>query len=229
MPDRKKLVILSGAGISQESGIETFRGNDGLWENHRITDVATPDAFERDPELVLNFYNYRRKNVRQAKPNPAHSICVRLEKHFNVQIITQNIDDLHERAGSSNVLHLHGCIEQARSVKNDHVLIDLNGKDIHLGDLADDGGQLRPHVVWFGENVPEIENAAQLVAEADLLLIIGTSLKVYPAAGLMDFYNREKPIYLIDPMDLDISTNKRIKHIKEKASLGMLHFYEELV
>jgi NAD-dependent deacetylase len=229
MPDRKKLVILTGAGISQESGIETFRGNDGLWENHRITEVATPDAFERDPELVLNFYNYRRKNVREAKPNPAHSICVRLEKHFDVHIVTQNIDDLHERAGSSKVLHLHGCIEQARSVNNDQVLIELKGKDIHLGDLAEDGGQLRPHVVWFGENVPEIENAARLVAEADLLLIVGTSLKVYPAAGLMDFYNRELPIYLIDPMDLDISTNKRIKHIKEKASLGMLHFYEELV
>lgn len=229
MPDRKKLVILSGAGISQESGIDTFRGSDGLWENHQITDVATPQAFERDPELVLNFYNYRRKNVREAKPNSAHSICARLEKHFDVHIITQNIDDLHERAGSSKVLHLHGCIEQARSVNNDEVLIDLQGKDIHLGDLAEDGGQLRPHVVWFGENVPEIENAAEQVAEADLLLIIGTSLKVYPAAGLVDFFHREKPIYLIDPNDLDISTNKRIKHIKEKASLGMLHFYEELV
>lgn len=229
MPDRKNLVILSGAGISQESGIDTFRDSDGLWEKHNIYDVATPEAFESNPRLVLDFYNARRTAVRKAHPNSAHVICMRLEKHFNVQIITQNIDDLHERAGSKNVLHLHGCIEQARSVKNSLKLIDLNGKDIALGDLAEDGAQLRPHVVWFGEDVPEFSRAAEMVAQADLLLIIGTSLKVYPAAGLTDFYNRELPIYIIDPNDLDISTNKRVKHIKEKASLGMLHFYEELV
>lgn len=229
MPDRKKLVILSGAGISQESGIDTFRDSDGLWEKHNIYDVATPEAFESNPSLVLDFYNARREAVRKAHPNSAHVICTRLEKHFDVQIITQNIDDLHERAGSKNVLHLHGCIEQARSVKNTLKLIDLNGKNIALGDLAEDGEQLRPHVVWFGEEVPEFPRAAEIMAQADLLLIIGTSLKVYPAAGLTDFYNRELPIYIIDPNDLDISTNKRVKHIKEKASLGMLHFYEELV
>lgn len=229
MPQRKKLVILTGAGVSQESGIGTFRDSNGLWENHNIADVATPEAFERNPELVQSFYNIRRKNIREAKPNDAHKICVRLEKHFDVHIITQNIDDLHERAGSKNVLHLHGCITQARSTLNPKIIFDLNGKDIVLGDLAPDGGFLRPHVVWFGEEVPEFENAANIVAQADLLLIVGSSLQVYPAAGLMDFYNRELPIYLIDPKDVEISTSKRIKHIKEKATVGMLHFYEEIV
>jgi NAD-dependent deacetylase len=176
----KKLVVLTGAGISAESGLKTFRDSDGLWEGYNIEDVATPGAWRKDPKLVLEFYNYRRKNVREAAPNAAHLELAALEKHFDVIIVTQNIDDLHERAGSSKVVHLHGEIFKMRSERNEKLIYDIKD-DINLGDKADDGAQLRPHIVWFEEPVPMIERALSIVQEADFFVVIGTSLAVYPA------------------------------------------------
>jgi NAD-dependent deacetylase len=194
----KHLVVLTGAGISAESGLKTFRDSDGLWENHRIEDVATPEAWERDPQLVLRFYNERRKAAAEAFPNIAHTTLAQLEKDFAVTIITQNVDDLHERAGSSTVLHLHGELSKVRSIKNKSLIYDIGSRAIHLGDLAEDGGQLRPHIVWFGEAVPKIEEAAEICSKADILLIIGTSLQVYPAAGLLHHTKPDTEIYLVD-------------------------------
>ncbi len=194
---KSKLVILSGAGISAESGLQTFRDSDGLWENHRVEDVATPEAFAKNPELVLNFYNYRRANVKQAQPNAAHLGLVDLEKDFDVHIITQNIDDLHERAGSTNVYHLHGEISKMRSVDDESLILPIDG-DIKIGDLAPDGAQLRPHIVWFGEAVPMIAEVMPLVASADIFAVIGTSLQVYPAAGLVYEVQPRTPIFVVD-------------------------------
>lgn len=193
------IVVLSGAGISVESGLPTFRGADGLWENHRLEEVATPEAFARDPDLVLRFYNERRKKLREVEPNAAHLALARLQEHFRVSIITQNIDDLHERAGSRGVLHLHGELKKARSVADPAYVVDLGDGDIAPGDTCPKGGQLRPHVVWFGEAVPALGEAAEIVSSADALLVVGTSLQVYPAASLVFYAPLECPRFLVDP------------------------------
>jgi len=194
---KKHLVVLTGAGISAESGLKTFRDADGLWNGYDIHEVATPRAFQKNPQLVLDFYNMRRRDVLQAQPNAAHLEIASWQTDFHVSIVTQNIDDLHERAGSNNVLHLHGEILKMRSVANEHVLYNIQG-DINLGDKAPDGGQLRPHIVWFEEPVPLIETAADIVASADLFVLIGTSLQVYPAAGLIHQIRSSLPKFIID-------------------------------
>lgn len=195
--NKKKLVVLTGAGISAESGLKTFRDSDGLWENYSIYDVATPSGFAKDPALVLEFYNMRRKDVAAANPNAAHIALAELEDDFDVHIITQNIDDLHERAGSSNIMHLHGEILKMRSVNNDNNIYAISG-DIKLGDLAPDGGQLRPHIVWFDEQVPMMEKAVEVMETAELFAVIGTSLLVYPAASLVNYAPDEIPKFIID-------------------------------
>jgi NAD-dependent deacetylase len=182
----KKIVILSGAGISAESGIKTFRDSNGLWENHKIEDVASPEGFARNPELVLEFYNLRRRQLSEVNPNEAHHILAELQKDFDVHIITQNVDDLHERAGSKNIIHLHGELKKVRPVNDEESIVPWEG-DLNLGDLDENGIQLRPHIVWFGEMVPEMENAATIASTADILLVIGTSLQVYPAASLLHY------------------------------------------
>jgi NAD-dependent deacetylase len=195
---KKKLVVLTGAGISAESGIKTFRDADGLWEGHNVMDVATPEGWNRNPELVLDFYNQRRRQLHKVQPNLGHQILAELEKDFDVTIITQNVDNLHEKAGSSNVLHLHGELLKVRSPKNYNYILDWE-TDLNSGDVDDKGHQLRPHIVWFGEEVPALEQAVSIVERADILVVIGTSLQVYPAAGLIEFANSEIPIYYIDP------------------------------
>jgi len=199
----KKVVVLSGAGMSAESGINTFRDAGGLWEGHDVMEVASPEGWRNNPALVLDFYNKRRRQLFEVQPNKAHFITAELEADFDVTIITQNVDDLHERAGSTNVLHLHGELLKARSVYNTNDIIDFKG-DINLGDLHTDGYQLRPHIVWFGEAVPAIEEAIPYVEQADYIIVIGTSLQVYPAAGLLDFAARDAQIYYIDPKPADI-------------------------
>jgi NAD-dependent deacetylase len=194
---KKKLVVLTGAGISAESGLKTFRDSDGLWEGYNVEDVATPRAWKKDPKLVLEFYNYRRRNVLDAKPNAAHIGLAELEKDFDVHIVTQNIDDLHERAGSTKVLHLHGEIFKMRSERNNEKIYEIRG-DINYGDTAEDGAQLRPHIVWFEEPVPLIEEAAYITRSADILAIIGTSLVVYPAAGLVNYASHQVPTFIVD-------------------------------
>ena len=220
-PNKKKLVVLSGAGISAESGLKTFRDSDGLWEGYDVHEVATPGAWRRNPGLVLDFYNMRRRNVMEAIPNPAHSILAELELIFDVHIITQNIDDLHERAGSSKVLHLHGEIFKMRSERNPKLVYEIR-TDMSLGEFADDGAQLRPHIVWFEEAVPMIEPAMEIVSGADLLLIIGTSLVVYPAAGLVNYAPRGIPIYIVDKKIPDTGWIENIVSIESPASTGML-------
>lgn len=222
----KKLVVLSGAGISAESGISTFRDSDGLWEKYRVEDVATPDGFMRNPELVLNFYNNMRKDLKNHQPNYGHLGLAELEKIYQVKIITQNIDDLHERAGSSSVLHLHGELMKVRSVANDNLIttLDVDHCEIHVGDKASDGAQLRPHIVWFGEAVPNIEPAIELVQQADLFLIVGTSMNVYPAAGLINYVNRNVPVYLIDPKPVAVPSERNVHVIQKGASEGMKDF-----
>jgi NAD-dependent deacetylase len=197
--NKPKLVVLSGAGISAESGIATFRDSGGLWEGHKIEEVATPEGWKKNPEKVLNFYNERRTSVLNALPNKAHEILFELESDFDVQIVTQNVDDLHERAGSSKVLHLHGEIRKSRSTKNENLVYEIEGHFIQMGDTCELGSQLRPHIVWFGESVPLIEVAANMVEDADILLVIGTSLQVYPAAGLLQYFSSVKPLFLVDP------------------------------
>jgi NAD-dependent deacetylase len=194
---KKNLVVLTGAGISAESGLKTFRDSDGLWNGYNIEDVATPRAWKKNKQLVLDFYNMRRRDVLQAQPNAAHVGLAELEKHFNVHIITQNIDDLHERAGSTNVLHLHGEIFKMRSELNERLIYEIR-KDILLGDVAEDGAQLRPHIVWFEEPVPMIERAAEIAAGADIFVVIGTSLVVYPAAGLINYAPHTVPKFIVD-------------------------------
>lgn len=194
---KQKLVVLSGAGISAESGLRTFRDSDGLWEGYNVTDVATPGAWRKNPQLVLSFYNERRQNIADAKPNAAHIGLAELEKDFDVTIITQNIDDLHERAGSTNVVHLHGEIFKMRSVGDESLISEIRG-DIKLGDFAEDGTQLRPHIVWFEEPVPKMEEAVPIVYAADIFVVVGTSLAVYPAASLVNYVALETPKYIID-------------------------------
>ena len=217
----KKLVVFTGAGISQESGIKTFRDSDGLWEEYDIMDVATPEAWDKDPELVLEFYNKRREQTLAAIPNSAHELIAELEKHFDVQVITQNIDDLHERAGSTNVLHLHGEITKVRSVETEEVYT-IGNKPIFMNDLCKDGHQLRPHIVWFGEEVPNMEVAQDVAKTADVFLIIGTSLNVYPAAGLVHSTPDRCLKFLVDPAEnIKTKSIKNITVINEKATTGV--------
>ena len=231
----KKLVILTGAGMSAESGISTFRDSDGLWEKYRVEDVATPEGFAANPKLVLDFYNQRRRELLNTKPNAGHLGLAALGKDFDVRIITQNIDNLHERAGSSNVLHLHGELTKVRPENccneedgfSEKSVFDIGYGEIHMGDKAPNGHQLRPHIVWFGEPVPKIERAIDIVSEADILLIVGTSLSVYPAAGLYRYAPLDIPIFIIDPEDLKVR-DKRLRHIREKATAGMEVFEKEI-
>jgi len=217
----KKLVVLTGAGISAESGLKTFRDSDGLWEGYDIEDVATPRAWKKNPQLVLDFYNHRRMNVRDAEPNGAHFELAALQKHFDVHIITQNIDDLHERAGSQKVLHLHGEIFKMRSEQNEDLVYDIRD-DIRLGDKAADGAQLRPHIVWFEEPVPMIEQAVPIVRNADLFIVVGTSLAVYPAAGLVNYAPWEIPKYIIDKRIPYTSSVYNLTTIEKPATEGMI-------
>lgn len=217
---KKKLVVLTGAGISAESGLKTFRDSDGLWEGFNVEEVATPRAWRKDPELVLDFYNMRRKNVADAQPNAAHYGLAALEKDFDVHIITQNIDDLHERAGSSKVLHLHGEIFKMRSEKNESLVYDIRG-DIQIGDRGGDGAQLRPHIVWFEEAVPMIEPAARLTGSADIFAVIGTSLAVYPAAGLINYTPHQIPKFIIDKKIPYTSSLHDIVAIEKPATEGV--------
>jgi NAD-dependent deacetylase len=218
---KKKLVVLTGAGISAESGIKTFRDADGLWEGHNVMDVATPDGWHRNPKMVLDFYNQRRKQLHEVHPNLGHQILAELENDFEVFIITQNVDNLHEKSGSSNVLHLHGELLKVRSTKNHDYILDWHA-DLNFGDLDDNGNQLRPHIVWFGEEVPALEEAVTLVEKADILVIIGTSLQVYPAAGLMNFAKPTIPVYYIDPKPAQIyDLPNDIKIIAATGSEGM--------
>ncbi|QQL51431.1 SIR2 family NAD-dependent protein deacylase [Mucilaginibacter ginkgonis] len=225
---KQKLVILTGAGISAESGLKTFRDSDGLWEGYDINDVATPEAWQRNPALVQDFYNQRRKSVLEAKPNAAHYALAKLQNKFNVTIITQNIDDLHERAGCKNVLHLHGIITLSQSSKNPNLTYPIDGWEIKMDEVCELGSPLRAHVVWFGEAVPMIEPAADVCAQSDIFILVGTSLAVYPAAGLINFVPRETPKYIIDPVVPDVYLPNVIK-IEEKASVGVPKLVEELL
>lgn len=225
---KRKLVILTGAGISAESGLRTFRDSDGLWEGYDVTEVASPEGWRKNPELVLQFYNMRRKNVLEAKPNSAHYGLVELEKYFDVQIITQNIDDLHERAGSANVLHLHGEIFKMRSENAISPNYDILG-DINWGDKAPDGGQLRPDIVWFGEAVPKIIDATVLAKKADIFVVVGTSLVVYPAAGLIDAVPFKHPKYVIDKKIPYIRPVLNLTTIEKPATEGVATLIDLLI
>ena len=223
----KRLVVLSGAGISAESGISTFRDSNGLWENHRIEDVASPEGFARNPQLVLDFYNLRRRQLKEVKPNLAHEILAELEQNFEVFIITQNVDDLHERAGSTKVLHLHGELKKVRSVKDETKIYDWE-KDCNLGDCDEKGDQLRPHIVWFGEMVPEMENAAEIASKADIFIVIGTSMQVYPAASLIHYVPSTCEIFVIDTHLENQFTNHE-NFLKTSATEGMRILRERLL
>lgn len=223
----KKIVVLTGAGISAESGIKTFRDADGLWEGHDVMEVASPQGWENDPENVLEFYNQRRRQLLQVKPNPAHYALAQLEKEFEVDIITQNVDDLHERAGSSNVLHLHGELLKVRSTFDEELVMDWR-KDLKIGDFCEHNHQLRPHIVWFGEAVPMFPIACDITQEADIVLIIGTSLQVYPAAALMDFAREDAGIYFIDPSPA-LYHRPDVTIISEKAAVGVPTLVNQLL
>lgn len=218
---KKHLVVFTGAGISAESGIRTFRDSNGLWEEYKIEDVATFEAWTRNQELVLDFYNQRRKQVMAANPNAAHLLIAELQKKFDVQVITQNIDDLHERAGSKKVLHLHGEIMKARSTVDPKLIIPLKKEILKAGDLCEKGSQLRPHVVWFGEMVPEMDTAAALAEIADLFVVIGTSLNVYPAAGILNFVRGDIPKWLVDPNEFNLDYVRNLRYIKSSAVKGV--------
>jgi len=225
----KKIVVLTGAGISAESGLKTFRDSDGLWEGYNIEDVATPEAWRRNPTLVQNFYNERRKTVLEAKPNAAHYALAKLEEKFDVTIITQNIDDLHERGGSSNVVHLHGIITRSQSSKNPNLTYPIDGWEIKMGELCELGSQLRAHVVWFGEDVPMIAKAANICSDAELFILVGTSLAVYPAAGLLNYVPTDAPKIIIDPNIPQINPHSSIIKIEEKATIGVPKLVGELM
>lgn len=232
---RKKITVLTGAGVSAESGISTFRDSDGLWENHNVEDVASIEGWYRNPSLVLDFYNARRAQLPDVRPNAAHVAIAGLEKDYDVTVVTQNVDNLHERAGSTRIIHLHGELTKVRPENccnerdgfSEDTVFDIGADAIHIGDLAPNGAQLRPHIVWFGEAVPKIEAAIEAVEAADILLIVGTSLQVYPAAGLYRYAGRDTPIYIIDPKDVPVRDG-RITHIKDVATKGMQTFLEQL-
>ena len=228
---RKKLVVLTGAGVSAESGISTFRDSDGLWEQHKVEDVASIEGWYRNPSLVLDFYNARRAQLKDVRPNAAHLAIASLEDEYEVTVVTQNVDNLHERAGSTKIIHLHGELTKVRPENccndmdgySEMTVFDIGSDPIHIGDKAPNGAQLRPHIVWFGEAVPKIESAIDAVQDADILLIVGTSLQVYPAAGLYRYAGMETPIYIIDPKDVSVH-DSRITHIKDVATKGMETF-----
>lgn len=227
---RKKLVVLTGAGISAESGLRTFRDMNGLWEEYSVEDVASPDGWRRDPDLVLRFYNERRRQLKAAQPNQGHIELAKLEEHFDTVIITQNVDTLHERAGSTNVIHLHGKLTEVRSTANPNLIYTVDG-DVNLGDRCELGSQLRPNIVWFGEAVPAMDIAIDIASEADIFAVVGTSLNVYPAASLYRYAPREAPIFLIDPND-DVTVSamsNRVTYIYEKAGTGVAKLKDLLV
>lgn len=221
MSKKIRLVVLSGAGISAESGLKTFRDSDGLWENYRIDEVATPEAWRKNPALVQEFYNMRRKGVLEAQPNEGHLALARAESDFDIQIITQNIDNLHERAGSTQVLHLHGEITKSQSTRNPDLVYDVEGWELKMGDTCELGSQLRPFIVWFGEAVPKMEEAMQIMHTADVVMIVGTSLQVYPAAGLIHDAPENTPIFIVDPNTPAIRPHQRLHIIQQKASAGV--------
>ena len=223
----KKLVVLSGAGISAESGVKTFRDYNGLWENHRIEDVASPEGFQRNPQMVLDFYNARRKQLQEVEPNEAHLLLAKLEEYFEVHIITQNVDDLHERGGSSRIIHLHGELKKARPIDSESETIVWE-KDLNLGDLNSKGVQLRPHIVWFGEMVPEMDQAVKIAETADIFLVIGTSMQVYPAASLIQFIPDHCEVFVIDP-NLDQNFVAADHFLKTSATDGMRKLIEILL
>ena len=223
---KKKLVVFTGAGISAESGVQTFRDSNGLWENHRVEDVASPEGFERNPQMVLDFYNARRRQLNEVLPNKAHLILAQLEDDFDVYIITQNVDDLHERAGSSKVIHLHGELKKARPVNSESNIIPWE-KDLNLGDLNFEGIQLRPHIVWFGEMVPEMDKAMDLCSKADFFLVIGTSMSVYPAAGLIHYIPEYCKVFVIDP-NLSNTYTETENYFKTSATHGM-ELFKDLI
>ena len=228
---KKKLVVLTGAGVSAESGISTFRDSDGLWEQHKVEDVASIEGWYRNPALVLDFYNARRAQLPTVKPNAAHLAIASLEDEYDVTVVTQNVDNLHERAGSTRIVHLHGELTKVRPENrcnemdgfSEETVFDIGAEAVHIGDMAPNGAQLRPHIVWFGEAVPKIETAIDAVEAADILLIVGTSLQVYPAAGLYAYAKAGTPIYIIDPKDVPVRDG-RITHIKDVATKGMEEF-----
>ncbi len=228
---KKRITILTGAGVSAESGITTFRDSDGLWENHNVEDVASIEGWYRNPALVLDFYNARRAQLATVSPNEAHRAIASLEEEYDVTVVTQNVDNLHERAGSTRIIHLHGELTKVRPENcccdrdgySEETVFDIGNDEIHIGDMAPNGAQLRPHIVWFGEAVPKIESAIDAVEGADILLIVGTSLQVYPAAGLYRYAKMTTPIYIIDPKDVPVRDG-RITHIKDVATKGMETF-----
>ncbi len=225
----KKIVVLSGAGMSAESGISTFRDSNGLWRNYRMEEVASPIAWQNDMDLVLEFYNIRRKQLFEVEPNDGHKAIVELEEHYDVNIVTQNVDDLHERAGSKNILHLHGEMKKVRSTIDESLVYELDHWELKKGDLCEKGSQLRPHIVWFGEAVPAISEAVNIVSQADILIIIGTSLAVYPAASLIDYAQTNIPIYYIDLNANDFSFKSNVKCIAERAGQAIPKLVEELI
>ena len=225
----KKLVVLTGSGISSESGLRTFREMGGLWEEYDVQEVASPQAWARDMDLVLRFYNERRKQLMEAEPNAGHRGLAELEQYFDVEIITQNVDDLHERAGSSKVLHLHGELKKVRSTIDPSLVYELDGWELKRGDTCEKGSQLRPHIVWFGEAVPLIEDAVEITHQADAFAVIGTSLLVYPAAGLVDYVPSDVPIYLIDPNEIPVPRYREVDFIQEKAGAGLPILKEKLL
>lgn len=225
----KKVVVLSGAGVSAESGIKTFRDSGGLWEGYDVMAVASPEGWDANPELVLDFYNQRRKNAISAAPNEGHLTIAELEKYFKVSVVTQNIDNLHEKAGSSNVIHLHGELFKSRSTADPSLIYDVEGWELNLGDTCEKGAQLRPHIVWFGEMVPMMEVAVEEVLTADIFIVIGTSLQVYPAAGLLEYARSSTPIYVIDPNMPDISYRSNLHLIEEVGSIGMKMVKQALI
>ena len=228
---KKKIAVLTGAGVSAESGISTFRDSNGLWENYNVEDVASIEGWYRNPGLMLDFYNARRRQLAEVKPNAAHIAIASMENDYDVTVITQNVDNLHERAGSTRIIHLHGELTKVRPEDccneqdgfSEESVFDIGYDEIHLGDKAPDGAQLRPHIVWFGEAVPKMEQAINAVEKADIMLIVGTSLQVYPAAGLYRYAGIDTPIYIIDPKDVPVH-DKRITHIKDVATSGMEKF-----
>lgn len=225
----KKLVVLTGAGISAESGLKTFREMGGLWEEYDVMEVASPQGWSRDMELVLRFYNERRIQLANAQPNDGHKGLVDLEEHFDVTIITQNVDNLHEQAGSSNVLHLHGELTKVRSTGDPELIYDIGTKSINKGDNCEKGFQLRPHIVWFGEAVPAMEEAVEIAAKSDIFVVVGSSLVVYPAAGLVAYAPSHAPVYVVDPNEVNAPVHGKVEFIQEKASVGVKLLKEKLL
>lgn len=225
----KRIVVLTGAGVSAESGIRTFRDSGGLWEQYDIMDVATPQAWERNQALVMEFYNQRRKQLLDVEPNAAHFALVKLEQKYQVHIITQNVDDLHERAGSSSVMHLHGELKKVRSSVDEDLVYELEGWELKKGDTCEKGSQLRPHIVWFGEAVPMFPAAADICSQAEIIIVIGTSFNVYPAAGLVEYARAGTPIYVIDPAEVNVSHIPSVTIIRERATLGTVKLVNELL